>query len=341
MIDCGTMCLKCDYPIHFDTYQGCSHACKYCFVKFNRDISKIKPVETTESLRNFIEGKRTMRVNWCDWDIPLHWGANSDPFQECELIHHKSLEVLKILNATQYPVIVATKNPNMLLNEPYRSLISSCNAVLQVSMACSKYDKLETGCPTFEQRLQAVSELSKEVKRVTIRIKPYFPDCHKDILESIPRIAEAGAYSVTVETFVSKKKMSGMTKYGKCYMFDNDTLYPKYLEIRDVAHKNGLKFLCTEEGLNWLGDSLDCCGCEGLEGFKGNHYNATHLAYDEEKPQPTDAMLKTNTWYPFKCMKQSSSWAEHCRDRSFEDLINETTENIVNFSINEKERLGG
>ena len=337
MIDCGSMCLNCDYPIHFDTYQGCSHACKYCFVKFNRDISKIKPIDTTESLRNFIEGKRTLRVNWCDWDIPLHWGGSSDPFQECELIHHKSLDVLKIFNETQYPFIVSTKNPMMLLEEPYYSLMQSCNCVLQVSMACSKYDKLETGCPTFEQRLQAVSKLSKVLKRVTIRMRPYFIDCHKQIIEAIPKIAEAGAYSITVATYVSKKKIRGMTKYGKCYMFDNDTLFPKYSEIKEVCHKHGLKFFCSEEGLEWLGDDLNCCGCGDLEGFRGNTYNASHIAHDEEPPQPTDAMLQTDTWYPFKCMKQSSAWAKHCRDRSFKDLIDENTENMIYFMQQQKE----
>lgn len=89
MPKCGSQCFLCDMPIRFDTYSGCSHGCKYCFVQRNgkRDLTKIEKDEGPQALLNFIKGQRTAETNWADWKIPLHWGGVSDPFQPCEAIH--------------------------------------------------------------------------------------------------------------------------------------------------------------------------------------------------------------------------------------------------------------
>lgn len=57
-IDCGSQVVICDVPIRFDTYKGCSHDCKYCFARKDRDISKIEVDRSISQLKNFIEGKR-------------------------------------------------------------------------------------------------------------------------------------------------------------------------------------------------------------------------------------------------------------------------------------------
>lgn len=320
-ISCGIQCLSCDYPIHFDTYKGCSHACKYCFVKQKYDISNIQPMHTTKSLRNFIEGKRNFETKWCDWAIPLHWGGNSDPFQACELEHKCSLECLEIFAETKYPFIVSTKNPVMLTKEPYLSLISQCRCVLQVSMACSKYDKLEQGSPTYEERLQAVKALSGNVTRVIARVRPYFPDCYKNILAELPRYAEAGIYGISISSFISKKQQKGMQRYGNNYMFSLDLLIPQYRQIMKVCHENGMRFFCCESGLDHWSDDLTCCGTEGLDDFKPHTYNIAHLAYDIPVPEATEAMKQPDTFQPFKCIGQSQAHAKKCIGHSFEELI--------------------
>ena len=65
---CGSQVILCDVPIRFDTYEGCSHLCEYCFVQRKSDVfNNIKPRETVASLVNFIKGKRTGEVACCDW----------------------------------------------------------------------------------------------------------------------------------------------------------------------------------------------------------------------------------------------------------------------------------
>ena len=320
-INCGSQCMICDFPIHFDTYKGCSHACKYCFVKAKYDIANIEPVDQTRSLRSFISGKRNFETKWCDWDIPLHWGGNSDPFQPCELTHQKSLDCLKIFAETKYPFIVSTKNPVMLTKEPYLSLIQQCNVVLQISMACSKYDKLEQGSPSYEERLKAAEFLSDKVQRIIARVRPYFPDCHKEIVNELPRYAKAGIHGISISSFVSLKKQKGMQRYGAKYLFPLEVITPKYEQIKQVCHDNGLKFYCSESDLDFMSDSLACCGTDGLKEFTGNKYNLSHLAYDDEKPEPTQAMQAKDTYQPFKCIGQSQAWAMRCKNKSFAELM--------------------
>ena len=78
---CGSQIILCNLPVRFDTYRGCSHGCRYCFAQKKNDISHIERDESVDGLRSFIEGKRGNETEWCDWNIPIHWGGMSDPFQ--------------------------------------------------------------------------------------------------------------------------------------------------------------------------------------------------------------------------------------------------------------------
>ena len=102
MPECGSQCWLCDLPIRFDTYKGCSHGCTYCFVQRKSSL-EVGLNESPERLYEFTQGKRNQKTVWADWDIPIHFGGMSDPFQPCEKQHKKTLEALKILAKTQYP----------------------------------------------------------------------------------------------------------------------------------------------------------------------------------------------------------------------------------------------
>lgn len=321
MISCGIQCLNCDYPIHMDTYQGCSHECKYCFVRNRKHYSldEIKPLRSKRGLREFINGKRNDETKWCDWDIPLHWGGNSDPFQECELEHKVSLECLEIFAETGYPFIISTKNPVMLTKEPYLSLIEKCNCVLQISMACSVYDNLETGAPTYNERLKAAEKLSDRVKRIIARIRPYFPDCHKQIVNEFANMKQAGIYGISVSSYISPTAKKGMERVGSMYVYPLELMEPKFRDMKQRCHEAGLRWFCCERGLDHTSDDLTCCGTEGLDGFIPSTYNIAHLAY--ESAEPTKAMCEVGTQRPFKCVRQSQSWAMTCKGKSYAELM--------------------
>lgn len=326
-ISCGIQCLVCDYPIHLDTYSGCSHACKYCFANNKATNKNIKPLNNAKALRNFINGHRTLETKWCDWNIPIHWGGMSDPFQACEVEQKRALECLEIFAETKYPFIISTKNPVLACKEPYLSLLSECECVFQISMACSKYDKLEPGAPSYEKRLRAAKILSRHVKRLIIRVQPFLTDCYKDILAEIPRYAESDAYGIICEGYHTKKKQKGLIKDGK-YCFPIDVLVPMFKNIKEECHNNELRFFCGEDRIRFLGDSLSCCGTEGLDNFKPNTFNIEHLSHGTDGI-PTEAMQEVGTTRPFRSRKQSQAWELHIKDKTFEELMHEIGDNYV------------
>ena len=167
----GSQIFLCDIPIRFDTYKGCSHGCKYCFTTRKYDINKINKNEGVESLRRFINGKRIQETSWCDWNIPLHWGGMSDPFQPCERKYEISYKCLRILEETKYPFVVSTKS-TLIAKDKYLELIKNSNCVVQFSACCKEYDLIEPNAPSFKERIKAAKVISSH-KRVIIRVQPY------------------------------------------------------------------------------------------------------------------------------------------------------------------------
>lgn len=318
---CGTQVILCNLPIRFDTYKGCSHGCKYCFAQKKQDIAKIKKDESVEALRSFIEGKRSRETAWCDWNIPIHWGGMSDPFQPIEKKIRASFECLKLLAETKYPFVVSTKG-RLVADPEYLELISKCNCVVQISMVCSQYDKLEPGTPTYEERLKIVETISKRVQRVVVRIQPYMPEVFNDVMNNIPRLAKAGVYGVVVEGMKFYKGKKGMVKVGGDNCYPLEILRVQFEAIRAECHRHGMKFYSGENRLRAMGDDMCCCGIDGLPGFKGNDYNLCMLL-NGKNPQPTENMKKIGTGGCFQSLNQSAGVNKKINNQSFYGLMQE------------------
>lgn len=345
MISCGLQCINCDYPVHMDTYVGCTHNCIYCYktARSNhiaRNFNDIKPLNSVKGVKDFINGKRNLETMCFDWDIPLHWGANSDPFQECEREYHTSLDVLKVFAETKYPFIVSTKNPCLLTEEPYLSTISECECVVQISMACSKYDSLEYGAPTYKERLKAAETLTKHVTRVVARVQPYFIDCKKEIIAELPRMAKAGIHGIIIQGFISSKKRKGMEKIGMKYRFPIGRLARDFKQIREECHKVGLSFTCTEYGLDWLSDDLKCCGTAGLDKYKPNNFHLARLCYTPEIAVPNETMMKKGTTRPFKSVRMTQAWALELKEKSYYDMVMDYEPNNTAYCLEMKRKYG-
>lgn len=317
-IACGSQVVLCEYPIRLDTYKGCSHGCRYCFAQNKTDISVVNPDNCVESLRRFIAGKRTAETNWCDWAIPLHWGGLSDPFQPAEREFGVSLKALEVFAETGYPFIVSTKG-RLVVEEPYLSLLRKCNAVVQVSMVCSSYDRMEPGAPTFEERLGMVRKLSGCVRRVIVRAQPYITNVRDEFVGNLQRIAEAGAWGVTLEGMKFREGKPGLVKVRGDYCYPEETLRMHYERIRRECDRVGLHFFCAENRLRGIGESTACCGCGGLEGFVGNRHNVVSNA-DGTHP-PTERMAREGTATCFKALHQDAGSSRALSRRSFAEQM--------------------
>lgn len=318
MPTCGSQVVLCDLPIRFDTYIGCSHDCKYCFVQRKKDLKNIKKGEGATTLINFIKGSRDQTTNWCDWNIPLHWGGISDPFQPIEAKYRNSYECLKVFKETQYPFIVSTKG-KIICQDEYIKLIKDCNCVIQISLVCPEYDRLEKGAPPFQERLEMVRKLSK-YKRVNIRIQPYMVEVHNSILKSIKQFADAGAYGIVIEGMKFVKIKPGLVKLGGDYVYPKSILESKFKELRTEAHKYGLKFYSGENRLRNMGDNLCCCGIEDLKGFKPNKFNINHMM-NRDLQESTKLMNKVGTASAFKGIYQKAGAPELLKKVSFKDMM--------------------
>lgn len=312
---CGTQVILCNLPIRFDTYRGCSHGCRYCFAQKKTDITNIQKSETVKGLMSFVSGERTKDTSWCDWNIPIHWGGMSDPFQPIEKEIRSSYECLKLFKETQYPFVVSTKG-RLVADPEYLELLEHCNCVVQVSMVCSRYDRLEQGCPSYEERLQIARTLSDRVKRVIVRIQPYMPEVFKDVMANIPRLADAGVYGIVVEGMKFSKAKKGMVKIGGDFCYPLPLLRQHFERIRDEAHRNGIKFYSGENRLRAMGDSMTCCGIDGLEGFKGNDYNLC-MMMNGKNPEPTATMKKIGTATCFQSLHQEAGNNRKVKKMSF------------------------
>lgn len=329
MPKCGSQITLCDIPIRYDTYQGCSHACTYCFVLRKTDINKIQLGETAKSLEDFIKGKRTKETNWCDWNIPIHWGGLADPFQPAERIHKRSLEALKVFAKTKYPFVVSTK-ATMLAEEPYFSLLKECNCVVQFSACSPRYNKIEAGAATYEQRISAAEKIAK-VCRVNIRIQPYVPSIFSDVIKAIPQYAKAGIHGVILEAMkYTKSNIDGLVSIGTDMCYPVSVLLPQYEAIKRTCHKYGLKFYCGENRLRALSDELCCCGIEGL-GWKENKANLNHFLFDRDNFVYTEKMKEVGTATAWLALEQNSLAHKENSLSSYAEKMEEYTKKDYSF----------
>jgi DNA repair photolyase len=289
-IACGSQVTLCEYPIRLDTYKGCSHGCRYCFARAKTDIDVVEPLHCARAVERFINGARTKDTVWCDWDIPLHWGGMSDPFQPAELEHRATLEVLEVLSGAGYPFIVSTKG-RLVAREPYLSLLSKSNVCVQVSMTSPQLDKLEPGAPTFAERLGIVGAVAARVPRVIVRVQPYMTQCLSALIAALPDIAHAGAYGITIEAMKFKATHPGLVRVGGDYTYPDNVLRADYATLREACRAVGLAFFCAENRLRGMGDSTACCGCGDMPGFAGNRYNQVSIAVNGGAT-PTEAQTR-------------------------------------------------
>lgn len=320
MIDCNSLAAKCELPIRFDNYKGCSHNCAYCFVRRYNDIDKIADMNCVKELRNFINGSRNVNTNWCDWEIPLHWGGVSDPFQKLERAKRISYKCLEVFAETKYPFVVSTKG-TVIADPEYLDLLRQCNAVVQVSMISPKYDRLERGAPPYSERLKMLPQLAMNTKRLIVRYQPYMREVLHDAIEGLKALKDSGVHGIILEGLVAGKPRPGMFPIGAGrYIYDYALVEPEYRMIKDECHKLGLVFNCGDDAFRDLGDSSCCCGVDGLKGFKPNRFNALNIA-NGIKASPTEKMKEVGTARCFrirnaeneKRLKKSSFYLETLR----------------------------
>ena len=142
----------------------------------------------------------------------------------------------------------------------------------------------------------------------------------KDVKENIKRFAEAGAHGIIVEGMKFAKKKPNLIKVGADFVYDKQILKEQFEQLKEEAHKYGLKFYVGENRLRTLGDEMCCCGIENMPNFKPNTYNLCHILNNKEY-EVTESMKKPDTAMCFTSVYQTTLGHQSLLGKSFEDFM--------------------
>lgn len=299
----------CSYPLSMDLYSGCPHGCKYCFARLNskfnsstdQDYELSQARDYKPLLRHIKEplNKDNLVSVAIKQKQPVHIGGMSDPFPigvEEKRKHTKSF--LKAIGG--YPCIWSTKNPI----EEYADLFAKGNHILQVSIIGfgEVFERIETNCPTSEERLKMMKAYKGKAKKIIVRMQPLIPwlydeDKMEEYMKNISEVADG----VVVE-FLKMKYNEKFEDLEKVIGLDikkafadggesegNDWVIPYghrkiYIEMaRKYAKKYGLEFFVGENAFRHYGDSPMCCGVteKDADCFKSKlRYNSSEFIFE-------------------------------------------------------------
>ena len=334
--------LICDMPLRFDTYKGCSHGCEYCFVKLKTDISKIQNGESAQTLLNFINKRRNGEVveKIFDYDIPLHWGGVSDPFQPLELERRRSLDCLKVFAKTKYPFVISTKNA-IVARPEYLELLKDCNCAVQFSAIGSSYDDFEKGASTFLERVVAMKKISEIGIRVIVRAQPMLAKMENELTENLKLFKEAGVHGLIIEFMKYKYKAVGTLKVRGDNVYPLEIIKPVFDRVKKQANALGIKVYAGENRLRQYGDSLNCCGVGDL--WKTHEANLNHLLFDDKKVELKElhnnilsgGSSQPNQW----SLGQSTKGLELLKTLNYKKLLNmamQSKSSLSDYTIDKK-----
>lgn len=236
-----------------NVYVGCEHNCGYCYVNgYNPEAVGIHPHPKTnfeQDLVRDIEDLRSLGVP----PAPIHLSNSTDPLQSTlERKYGHTLFALKLIAKyrTQFtPLVILTKNPAMMCEDEYLSIISSSEIKpLTVQITCAFWRDeprafYEPHAPTIENRLNAMKSLAEKGIDVELRIDPLFPStrinrdirghddlsCYsipeaqtqEDIIQLVRFAKEAGVKAIIAKTLkmpISKRAQKCKEWFGKLYL---------------------------------------------------------------------------------------------------------------------------
>jgi DNA repair photolyase len=225
----------CPPRLCVNTFVGCYHQCKYCYNHW------MKGFDNPHAKQNF--KKNFLR----DVDKVFEWGLNdlvvsisnsTDPFQEAleDNLGH-TLFALEQLNKRNMKILILTKNPVMLLRQPYFEQINNDNVCLEITVAFSD-ERFESNAPPNKERIKAIFELRKRgLTKLGVRLDPLIPEeiggqTEQELELIIKALSDAGVEHVISKVF---RLVGAIGKRHKTF-FERAKKY--YLSVGSKWHKN-------------------------------------------------------------------------------------------------------
>jgi len=235
--------------------------------------------------------------------VPIHFGGISDPFCSPS-VAAVSRELLLHLSSYGYPVLISTKNTDLLLEDETMKIIAGMkNIAVQVSFTSLDAERtrlIEPNAPAAKARLQCLDTLSKEGIHVIARLQHLFPSFESYVAENlIPSLGSLGCKHVAVEylKLPVEKNISlikrifsilgwdGFDFYhhnhallvGREWVLPSEFKWERLQPLIKSIRECGMTYGSADYGLNHMGDTDCCCGIDDVAGFgnwfRGNFSN--------------------------------------------------------------------
>lgn len=284
--------LLCPIPLKIEPYSGCIGACAYCSRSGLRAADKATSPQANSYRyieKFFFQDKRCMERSLIDRRCPVQIGVNSDPLQAAEKSHMVTLRTLRIFQDRQYPTVLTTKFPHVLIEGEYLRVLEGSSLVVQCSVSTAHEDllsRLEPGAPSLGERMGALKALHEAGAHPILRLWPFIPDLCGDldsllasakdagvktVLANFLKIYHAGGCRERINTAISRDYMeSTQLKYLNAGVYSIASFQDQVRELRrlhDLCHRHGLDLLNGDDLIqtrNWR----CCCGTTGLPGFE-------------------------------------------------------------------------
>ena len=321
----------CGNPFRIDTYKGCDFNCLYCFASNrggnftnNKDISDIEQIKSY-FYKAFESNKQYKNINieLLQHRVPLHLGGLSDPFQAREYKYNLTLELLKLTNKYNYPVLISTKTDN--LPDKYFEILNPKIHAFQISLI--GYDvefirQFENNTPEPKNRIKFIKLLKSKNFWVSLRMQPLI-DLHQ--AEKVINQLENHIDYITIEHLkIALDNKDIKTKLFKFINKDNYKATGREYELNTEIKKANILYLksitknkigCGDNDLHELSDSFNCCGIDCIN----DNFN-NWLKYNSMNINMTNT---NNYWYPKMNCQQTFNSACRKKEYGFKEYVDD------------------
>ena len=330
----------CSMPITFDDKSNCGHNCAYCFSQYIRGVGpaskdydkhKVKYVNVERVKKIFLGEVKVGYSKWIKDKRPIQWGGLSDPFCPLELKYGTTLELLNFFNDIKYPISFSSKGSLPIDDERYLNEFKRAGdrwhyKASIITLDEAKWELVERGTPTPEQRIEVLRRLHKEAGTLTTwRMRPFIIGItDKTMPEMIAKAKEVGCQSITTEFYCMETRGFGRPETIENYKrisqacgfsllkfyhengtgcgyirLDYDFLKPYVKKYIKLCQEAGIKYFISDSNHKEKSCGGSCCGLLPENGYfkdyaKMQMTNLIQLCKKQGKLTLADALEQTD-----------------------------------------------
>lgn len=283
--------LYCPLAFSLDSYGNCLTDCVHCYIRRLNEVwgKELKPMDVDLFKKTLHNGLKNPNPKTpLAWAIKqkktIRFGNKADPFQDAELEHRVSLEVLKTLLEYKWDVVIETKFTNILWDDEYLDVLFQMKDHLHllpiITVGMDKdwmyLERTRTTHPSM--RLQFIQYLNQRGIDVGVNGEPFIPSYHtvkqfEDMMKILVeyKIPSYNTYNFHFNAFVAKRlhQLSilfptlGIDIEKIWYYNQDEQWYHILQQLIDLAKKYNIRLGCPDfvnSGWGYEETANTCCG---------------------------------------------------------------------------------